>query len=678
MKLPAIPIAAVCLCFVMGVQAVETPPWAIPAARLRLRLEQEPGSPWPATAAQCLFSPGALAPEQAKVTVTRPDGGIVPASILWAKLGQPLTLVFDTSSGATNYFAYVETGPDPTAGAWRPQAGVLFETRTLDRPAFDSRALFEKAWTGATGTYGRSFGPDIFEGVHPHGPQTDFLGRYEAWFRVDQAGDFAFATLSDDASFLSVDDRPVAEWPGIHSPDGGRFGEKKGQLRLEPGLHRLRYDLAQKGGNLVAVASWRKPGMRYFEVMPPQAFVPLSRYSCVSAEAAPGSSAPAHFDWRITRSIRLDRALVAGIAFRAMPVPGATYAWSFGDGTLGEGEAPEHAYIGPGQRKVRLEVRPPKGLPIALEQTVDIFPVWRQVDECPDSALVPLKDAVWRRKPFRSLSMAELETVVIMAHALNDRILLDEAGSECLARKSGFSPGFAPYLYLIGLTFRHPEYKKYGEADAIFSLALARVDGLEAVSWRSRISLIQAETRLNGLRNPESARAVLDSLRDEDLDGYSRRQKHLLTADALMTQGRKEEALRLCRALVPAETGTLGDIHLQSRLTVAADFVRRKEWEAAVEKLESIMTDYPAERFGGSAGLLLMDARMGRGSLVPALVLGERLLSADQLDDTRAGLLLRLSNVHKALGDPAAATRYRDLLKRDFPYSEAAAAVGTE
>jgi hypothetical protein len=677
-KLIAVFTAGLLVSAVAGVLAAEPAPWTVPTSRLRLHLELEPVSPWPATAAQCQLSPGTVPPEQAKVTVTRTDGTPVSSSVLWARQGQPLTLVFDTASGATSLFAYVETGPEPAAGAWRPQAGVLLETRLLDRPAFESRAQFDAAWAGSTGIYGRSFSPDIFEGVHPHGPAVNFLGRYEAWFRIDKAGEYAFATLSDDASFLSIDGKPVAEWPGIHGTDAGRYAEKRGQLPLEPGLHLLRYDLAQNGGLMTAVASWRKPGMRHFEVMPPQAFAPVARFVCQAADAPAGAPAPAHFDWRLTRSVRLDRALVAGAAFRAMPVPDATYDWSFGDGTHGEGDAPEHAYIGPGRRLVRLEVRPARGSPVVLEQPVDIFPVWRQVEECPDSALVPLKDAVWRRKPFGSLSMPELETVVIFANALGDRILLNEVGSECLIRKTGFLPGFSPYLYEIGLTFRHPEYKKYVDADAMFSLALAHVDGPETNAWRARITVTQAETRLNGLRNPESARAALDTLRDDTLDGFSRRQKHLLTADALMSQGRKDEALRLCRSLPPSETGTLAAIHLQSRLTAAADYVRREEWEAAVDMLESIMTDFPSVRFGGNAGLLLMDARAGRGSMIPAIVLGERLLNADLLDDARAGLLLRLSRLHRTLGDKAAAARYRDMLKKEFPYSEASAIVGTE
>ncbi len=661
-------------CTLGMLDAAESPAWRVPSAHLRLRLELAGGSSWPASSAQCLFSAGGLPPEQTTITVTRPEGEIVPSSILWARQGQPMTLVFETVSGASNYYVYVEAGSTAGVNPWRPQAGVMLETRTLDRPAFDSRSQFETAWNSATGTYGRSFKTAIFEGLHPHGPPENFLARYEAWFQVDQAGEYAFATLSDDASFLSVDSKPVAEWPGIHSTVGGRYGEKKGRLHLDPGLHRLRYDLAQSGGLLAAVASWQPPGKPYFEVMPERAFPPVAWFVCRGAESTSGPPFPAHFVWRLTRSATLDQALLATVTFRAMPVPDANYAWSFGDGATAEGEVVEHAFIGPGKRQVRLEIRPDTGKPYALEQSVEVHPAWWQLEECPDSILFPLRNEVRLRNP-KSLSLPELETVATFASGLGDGVWLDEAGSECLRRKTGFSAGFGPVLYSIGLTFRHPQFRKYAEADTLFSLALGRLNGPETNSWHARIALSQAETRLNGLRNPESALAVLNTLQDDTMDDYSRRQKHLLTADALMTQGRQEEALRISRALAPSETGTLGAVHLQSRLTAAADYVRRQEWDAGAERLESIMTDYPSERFNGSAGLLLMDARTGRRSLIPALALGERLLNADQLDDTHAAILLRLSNLYKAMGDQAGANRCRERLKREFPYSEAAAVV---
>lgn len=655
-----------------GFCRADDPSWHVPGARLRLALRLEPESPWPATAGYAWVSAGSLAPEKTVFTVTTPQGLPVPCSLLWARNGQPLLLAVDTSSGATSYYAYAaETGATAAANAWRPQAGVLLETRTLNQPAFDSRAQFESAWNAATGSFGRSFRVEIFEGTHPHGPPEQILARYEAWFRINQAGEYAFATLSDDASFLAVDDKPLAEWPGIHGTEGGRYGEKKGRLRLEPGLHRLRYDLAQGDGLLAAVASWCPPGKKYFQVMQPNDFVPLARFSSCSAESAPAVPA-AHFEWRIDRSARLGPACLVGVSFRAMPVAGASNAWSFGDGTQGEGGSLEHVFIGAGPRTVRLSVRRPGAPTVTIEQLVDVHPDWRQIEECPDSVLFPLKEAVQKR-PLPSLTAGELEAVARFADLLGDRVWLEQAGRECLNRKSGFSPDFARVLLAMAVTFRQALFRDYEAAETMFEIARKTSAGPESGLLKTRIALARAENLLNGRLEAPAAKTLLESLRDDELDDAQKRRRNLLLADTQLAMGKPENALQILRSLKPLESGTLSGVWLQARLVTAADLVRRKEWNDAAERLESILNDFPLERGKTETGLLLMDAYAGRGEALPALALGERLLQVDALDDARARLLLRLANLHRARGDAAASARCRALLKKDFPYSEAAA-----
>ncbi len=649
--------------------------WAVPSARLRLTLDLETGTPWPAIAGQASVCAGALNPEKTRITVVAPDGRTLNSSILWARAGQPLLLAFDTASGITSCTAYLEAGSPRARNAWLPQAGILLETRSLDRPAFDSRADFDKAWNAASRIWGRSFRNQVFDGIHPHGPGERVLARYEGWFRVKEPGNHAFATLSDDASFFDVDSRPVAEWPGIHSAAGGRYGEKKGSLNLQPGVHRFRYDYAQDGGVMTALASWKPPGQKHFVLMPPESFPPIARFSCRAAESAPNRPT-AHFGWRVARSIRLDQAVLVAIAFRAMPVAEAAYAWKFGDGTRAEGESVEHVYIGPSPRQVRLEMRSPKAATLAITQSVDAHPAWWQIEECPDSALAPLRAAVQSRNP-ASLSLPELEITAAFASALKDRGWLDQAGSECLRRNTGFSPSFAPVLVEIGLNFRHALFRKYAESDAMLGLALTAASRLDDAALGARITLALVENRLNGLRRPESALRLLNDLQEEGLDAPASRQKKLLTVDTLMALGRPEEARRLGRALPPVEIGSMGTLHRQARLATAADFVRRAEWDAAVDRLLGIMRDFPTERFSGGTGLLLMDALAGRNETAPALALGERLLHAEILDDDRANVLLRLSRLHRARGETSSADHYRDRLKNEFPYSEAAAAAGS-
>lgn len=646
--------------------------WAVPAARLRFRLARDKESAWPAAAASCPLSTGASAPEQTRVTVTGPDGRPVPSAVLWARRGQPVSILFETASGATSYYAYVSAASNPPPRDWRPKAGVILETRRQDRPAFDSRAQFESAWMAATGTYGRGIRSEIFEGVHPYGPPEHFLARFDAWFNVGQAGDYGFATVSDDASFMAIDDKPAAEWPGIHSTDGGRYGEKKTQIPLTPGLHHLRYEVAQGENVYAAIASWRKPGRRYFEVMQPADFEPLARFACQSAEAPAGRPPPAHFEWRLALSARLDDALLAMVAFRALPPPGATCRWTFGDGTSAEGAAPEHAFIGPGFRTVRLEMRLPGQPPAALEQPVDVQPLWRQAEDCPDSALFPIREALQAR-PADSFTTAELEIAALFAKRVGDPVWLDQLAAECLRRRAGFSGSFRPLLHAMGVNARQALFRKYDMADALFTLALALTNSPDAAASEARLRLDQAENTLNGLGQADAAERQLSVIPDAPLTVAERRRRHLLAAEAALALGRREESQRLTRAEPPVEAGAPGDIHRQARLLTAADLVRREEWNAAADQLNAILADFPMERFKGETVLLLMAAEAGRGETGPALRRGERLLQVDLLDDTRAQLLLKLARLYRIAGKTAAAKDCSDQLKRDFPYSEAAA-----
>jgi hypothetical protein len=502
------------------------------------------------------------------------------------------------------------------------------------------------------------------------------MGRFDAWFTLDKAGSYGFATVSDDASFMSVDGKPVAEWPGIHGTDGGRLAEKKGVVTLAPGLHHLRYDVAQGGGLYAAVASWLKPGKRQYTVMQPADFAPLARFSCQAAEGQPGRPPPVHFEWNLTRSARMDEALMAQAAFRALAPPDAACRWDFGDGTTGEGPSVEHAFVGPGPRRVRLDVLRPGSPPASQEQAVSVQPVWRQTEDCPDAALFPIREALQAR-PLPSFSTVELETAALFAKRLGDPVWLDRLAAECLRRNAGFTAAFRPVLHAMGVNARLALFRKYADAEALFTLALALTNAPDAAAGEARIRLDQAENRLNGLGLAESADATLASVNGDLLDEAARRRKRLLAVDCALALGRREQALQMAKAEAPVETGALGDIHRQSRLLTAADYVRREEWNAAAEQLAAVFNDYPLERFNGETVLLLMAAEAGRGETAVALHRGERLLPLDLLDDTRARLLLTLSRLYRAAGNPEASERCRTRLKSDYPYSEAAARAGS-
>ena len=75
------------------------------------------------------------------------------------------------------------------------------------------------------------------------GRDSDFAMRFDAYLPVDQAGEYRFFIGSDDGSRLLVDDEQVVAFDGIHP-----FGFRRGNKKLEPGVHRLRIEYFEKGG----------------------------------------------------------------------------------------------------------------------------------------------------------------------------------------------------------------------------------------------------------------------------------------------------------------------------------------------------------------------------------------------------------------------------------------------
>ena len=150
-----------------------------------------------------------------------------------------MKVLFDTSSGDTSYWVCVSRLPFENAVLWEPTSGLFLETRPRKEGEIGSLAQVKKRWEDAGAVHGRSLVSHVFHGTHLHGVPLDFLSHYHGFFQASQDGEYLFATVSDDASFLLVNGKEVASWPGW--PDVGKEirGEKHGTIFLKKGRNRL-------------------------------------------------------------------------------------------------------------------------------------------------------------------------------------------------------------------------------------------------------------------------------------------------------------------------------------------------------------------------------------------------------------------------------------------------------
>jgi tetratricopeptide (TPR) repeat protein len=310
--------------------------------------------------------PGTSAPALAVVDAA---GTPVPFRVVAMGPGDRVVVAFRMTQ-LLNYYVYLNpvTGaPGETAPAqqWEPHSGVLLRTFKwgLERADLDTLDGFRALVRASKHMYGGGYRDAIFQGPNPYGPSDRYVSIFTAYLPITEPGRYQFATNSDDASLLYVDDTLVAQYLGRHGA-AATYGQRNGAIELAAGVHRLDYYHAEDTGWQACVAGWKKPGDRFFSLIPKGAFVPIV-YARVRQYDTPDGVVP-DFACRVSEVYASEDGTMAlvGVRFDAVPSgvldPGA-YRWTFGDGESAEGKTVEHVYLAQGIVPVTLEILDKQG-----------------------------------------------------------------------------------------------------------------------------------------------------------------------------------------------------------------------------------------------------------------------------------------------------------------------------
>ena len=180
-------------------------------------------------------------------------GRQVGCRILRAHPGEPMTILFDSSSGEKHYMVYlVPRLTQPLRLDWTPKAGVILECRYPDRydPAISTLEGLRKLWDGAGFIAGKetvtryltggSAGHDADARRHPatviaHAfppfripPPVDemrnfsdasrlrrsslALARYTGFFHIPETREYEFKFNAGPAGYMLMDDQVISEW----------------------------------------------------------------------------------------------------------------------------------------------------------------------------------------------------------------------------------------------------------------------------------------------------------------------------------------------------------------------------------------------------------------------------------------------------------------------------------
>jgi PKD repeat protein len=119
-------------------------------------------------------------------------------------------------------------------------------------------------------------GNDAFGGL-----SDNFIVHAIANLTVQTAGTYTFRLTSDDGSELLIDDALVIDNDGLHGAE-----DVDGEVELTAGMHALRVNYFEAGGDQVLTLSWKRPGDSAFSVVPDSV---LSTDAGVVRVTAPGS-----------------------------------------------------------------------------------------------------------------------------------------------------------------------------------------------------------------------------------------------------------------------------------------------------------------------------------------------------------------------------------------------------
>jgi hypothetical protein len=645
---------------------------------LRFTVTREKDGPWPVTVGWARVYPDGEAAHP-EVQVTTEAGVAVAAQLLWSAAGAPTDVLFDTRTGAATYLVYLGAkGSAGAAPAFDPQAGLVLETRHRAGAGLDSWAQFQEAWRGCAGeVLGASLVPHIFDGIHRHGVGIDYMSHYHGRIQAAKAGEYHFATISDDGSFVFIDGKPVCEWPGVHGVDGGRTGQHQGAITLSAGGHQLDYWHFQGGGESYAELAWRPPGAERLEVVPTSAFLPVGHFPVQRAETRSGVQAAA-FSWEMAGHTTIGGeaggpALV-DVRLHLLDRAGLAARWVFDDGSTAEGVEVEHLFPRLGLRTVRVEVGQ-GGHPIGdLTHAILVQPMWLQPEDFPEHRWQAQRKELMGRQ-LLATPVADLAALVTYADGLHDLELLSRLGAAALKRGREFTGADAQALLVLGFHFQHQEVRQYQAARDCLSACLAADKAPAEVVAQARLHL--GGLLLHGYFDAGGARAQLDAVAADKLSGDDQRLLKMYQGDTLLAAGAVEQARS--RYLAAGTAAGPGDLHYallrRTRIETARNYIRQGDYDAAEGVVRAIEWETPLERMGTETGLLLAAVWIARKEIPFALSACRLMLIAAPDDARRPEVLLALVQAHLAAGQTAEAGAVAKQLIADHPYSEAAARV---
>lgn len=210
---------------------------------------------------------------------------------------------------------------------------------------------FRKLWN-ASGPAVGGFAKKVFSGVNPYSQSMNSLHTYKGFINIPDGGDYIFYTASTDASFLLIDNKVIAAWPGKHWVGEGLYGGYNGTVKLTKGIHQFEYLHANSQWSCYAIAAYSRRDDKSMTIIPDKMFTP-------ALEAVHGPLLDMHgrplldFSWENEAMLDLERLQMYRIVCKPENVSGQA-KWNWGDNTQPLNNRSVHYYFIPGKYSAAL------------------------------------------------------------------------------------------------------------------------------------------------------------------------------------------------------------------------------------------------------------------------------------------------------------------------------------
>lgn len=560
------------------------------------------------------YTYGHLANSARDIRILDSKANLIPFQVMFFHPDLYCIVAFRHSPEERNYWIYYgNKNAQKIDFPWMPKAGVFLTTyqrKGRGAPSWGAmRRIFKES---APHPFGAGYRDMIFDGLNPFGSSENFISRYLSYFFAERDGEYRFCTASDDASFLLVNEKLIADWPGWHGAGGGVYGQHSGTIELKKGIHKLTYYHVQATDQTVCVAGWQQPGDKHVSLIPGPAFVPVLRTNCLLYEIREQSVTP---DFKAEQ---LDTLMSDGktyVLFQFMDITPtavpdlAQSRWDFGDGVSTIETNPSHLYLSEGVKSVKLVYQMKNGNMVTSKQSLPVFgnpPLTN-----PDPFFLQTRIAQWAMLyPLESLSREDLASaaLLLVKESRYEPVfqVLDQKFKDLKDVDDPLESELALiYAKILAENMNQPE-KAAGFLEKWIEKGSA---SKKSMAQKTPIYFFLAKVQSERLKNPGNSLKTLLSLldADEEMNRDDRKRLYKNLGDSYMALGdlkRARDFFQQVEVLVSGDLKQPVSFYKSSYVLTVESYIRSGNYNDAENALEKWQEDFPTEIINGHSLLL--------------------------------------------------------------------------